>query len=295
MPPSNLFGRQPEHRLLPVMLLIILFGLACLPPQGKAATPVRHQSGQERYTIGAYLEILEDRDGIQTINEVSSLPLAGKFIANHDEKPNWGFSPSVFWARFSTAGNFDPNRQWLLELDYSLLDHVDIYLPQNNGEYLRKKTGDLLPFKEREIQNRNLVVSLPQTALNGAPIYLRVHSGSTISLPMTIWSTRAFLKNDHDEQFLLGIYYGIILVMIIYSLLLLISLRDSSYFYHLLFIVNFGMFQLIMNGTAYEYLWPDRPLWNSNSLPMFIALSCLGISLFTRKFLGTTERTPRLD
>jgi PAS domain S-box-containing protein len=285
------------NRYLPLLLLLLtnVIPAAFFAQPLAAAEPVRYRPGQERYQLGSHLEVLEDKTGQLTLPEVSAPEQSGRFVPCRVEKPNWGFTPSVFWARFSAEGPFDPSQQWLLELDYSLLDHVDIYIPQNDGSFLLKKSGDHLPFGAREFQNRNLLVSLPQSSFTGKPLYLRVESESTISLPMTIWSTRAFLKSDHNEQFLLGIYYGVILLVIIYSLLLLVTLREIGYFYHLLFILNFAMFQIIMNGTAYEYLWPDLPEWNSQSLPLFIGLACVGIALFTRKFLDTANHTPRLD
>ncbi|NTV15051.1 MAG: response regulator [Desulfobulbaceae bacterium] len=295
MPIHNRCSRQTIPGLL--VLIILAFGAMALLAHraGASLAPLHYERGREVYPLGSHLEILEDQSGRLTINDVTAPALGERFQPCRDENPNWGFSRSVFWVRFSAGAGFDPEQQWLLELDYSLLDRVEVYLPQAAGGYLLKKSGDLLPFREREFQNRNLLVSLPQAALEGSPIYLRVASESTISLPMTVLSARAFIKSDHNQQFLLGIYYGIILLVIIYSLLLLVSLREISYFYHLLFIVNFGMFQLIMNGTAYEYLWPEQARWNSQSLPLFIGLSSLGIALFSRKFLETALNTPRLD
>jgi PAS domain S-box-containing protein len=292
----NRFFRRPQQFLALITLILINFiPFAILTQATAASEPVSYRPSQEVYALGTHLDVLEDKTGSLTLNDISGPALAGKFMPSPDEKPNWGFTPSVFWARFSLVGDFDADQQWLLELDYSLLDHVDIFVPRTDGSYQLKKSGDHLPFLEREYQNRNLLVSLPRSAFSGSPIYLRVASESTISLPMTIWSARAFIKSDHNEQFMLGIYYGIILLVIVYSLLLLISLREISYSYHLLFIVNFGIFQIIMNGTAYEYLWPSRPDWNSQSLPLFIGLSCLGIALFTRKFLDTSTHLPKLD
>lgn len=285
------------HRCIRLTCLstFLLFGLLSLPFTALGRSPEAGRlSGEELSSVSPPLDILEDQTGTMTIRDVSAPAMSGRFVRSYDDKPNLGFSSSAFWVRFAADRAFDPDQQWLLEFDYSLLDHVDVYLPQPDGGYLLKKSGDRLPFREREFQNRNLLVSLPQSALAGSPIYVRVASESTISLPMTIMSARTFFKSDHNEQFLLGIYYGIILLVIVYSLLLLITLREISYFYHLLFIVNFGMFQIIMNGTAYEYLWPERTLWNSQSLPLFIGLSCVGIALFSRKFLDTGINTPRL-
>ncbi|NTV15053.1 MAG: response regulator [Desulfobulbaceae bacterium] len=243
--------------------------------------------------MGPYLDIFEDPSGNISLAQAVSPQLAGRYSHNLDEKPNLGFSNSTFWVRFS-GNNFAQDQQWLLEVDYSLLDRVDIYLPKGDGSYLQKESGDHLPFRSREIRNRNLLVYLPQSALTGLPIYVRVQSETSIALPMTIWSQPAFTENDHHEQFLLGLYYGTLLLIIVYSFILLLTLRDIVYFYFLLFITNFSLYQAIMNGTAYEYLWQGCPWWNSNSMPTFVALSSIGIAFFTRRFLNTDRHTPLL-
>ncbi|MBU0481527.1 MAG: response regulator [Proteobacteria bacterium] len=281
------------------LLLIALTGLILFPPvpslAGEHAQPVTYIEGQESYPLDLHLEILEDRSNRLTIDEVTSPFLSSRFVLNRQQNPNMGFSASAFWLRFTPAANFSTDRKWLLEFAYPLLDQVEVYLPDGKGGFFRKTTGDAQPFASREIQNRNLLVILPQEALSGSPIYVKVKSESTLSFPVNIWSARAFIKKSHNEQFILGIYYGIILVMIIYSLLLLFTLKDIGYLYHLIFIVTFGMFQIIMNGTAYEYLWPEMIWWNSNSLPVFICLSCFGATAFTRNFLETKRQSPLLD
>ncbi len=241
-----------------------------------------------------FLYTLEDRDGSLSFAEASSPALAPRYLHNTSTKPNLGLNHSVFWVRLSTGGNFDPHLEWLLELEYPLLDRVDIYLPGKNGDYQHKVSGDLLPFSSREIENRNLLITLPQVSLSGRPIYLRIQSESAIALPMTIWSRRAFAAWDHRQQFYLGLYYGVILVMIVYTLMLLLTLQEITYFYYLLFIVNFGLYQALMHGIAYEYLWPDHPWWNSNSMPLIGALGAIGIALFSIKFLDTARQTPLL-
>ena len=286
---------SPQSRLFFFLLFLLVSGGLAQPRTGLcAAGPVTYQPGREHYSLDLHLDILEDRDGSLTFAKISSPRLAQQYRTNLENKPNLGFSSSAFWVRFATGGNFDPKQEWLLELEYSLLDRVDIYLPQNQGGYLLKEIGDQLPFREREIEHRNLVVSLTPSALSGAPIYLRIQSESTISLPMAIWSRQAFIKHEHREQFVFGLYYGIILVMVVYSFLLLLTLRDLTYFYYLLFILDFGLYQAIMHGIAYEYLWPEHPWWNSNSMPLIGALGAIGIILFTMKFLDTARQTPLL-
>ena len=280
---------------LPLWIFPLIFVCLALPVMARAAAPALvYSQAQEHYRLDSYLDILEDRSGTISFAEASSPGLADRYIRNLQNRPNLGFSPSAFWVRFTSGNSFDPGRRWLLAVEYLLLNRVDVYLPLSDGSYQHKASGNLLPFNAREIKNRNLLVRLPPSALNGAPVYVRVQSGSAIALPMSIWTQSAHDYHDHHVQFILGLYYGTLLVIIVYSLMLLLTLRDITYFYYLLFVVNFSLYQAIMNGTAYEYLWPEQPWWNSNSLVTFVALSSIGIVLFTRKFLNTAIYTPVL-
>ncbi|MDT8335698.1 MAG: 7TM diverse intracellular signaling domain-containing protein, partial [Desulfurivibrionaceae bacterium] len=106
---------------------------------------------------------------------------------------------------------------------------------------------------------------------------------------------QSFTREDHNAQFGLGLYYGSILLMIVYSLLMWFTIRDKNYLYYMFFITSFGLFQMAMNGSAYEYLWPGLVRWNNLSVPIFVALSALGVGMFTRSFLTTREYLPRFD
>ncbi len=275
-----------------VFAMVLNLCSICSPPSAAAAPPVIARPGIEHYSLDLNIDVLEDPAAVLTFAQIRN---SAGFRPCTTIKPNWGFSSSVFWLRFTIGNRFDLNKEWLLEFEYPLLNEIEVFIPDGRGGFIRKLTGTAIPFADREIKNRNLLLSLPHSVLTGGTIYARIRSESTISLPMSLWSARAFIKADHNEQFVLGGYYGIILVMIIYSLLLLVTLRDASYFYHLVFIVNFGVFQMMMNGSAYEYLWPGQVWWNSHTLPMFITFAVVGACLFTRRFLDTGCRFPLID
>jgi PAS domain S-box-containing protein len=260
-----------------------------------ASHPVLIQNSITSYPLGKHLDILEDPEGTLSLKQVRSEPFAAKFVKNHQQNPTFGFTSSVYWIRFSINRDRSVVHHWLLEIGYPLFDHISIYFPAENGGYLEKKAGDLLPFNEREIINRNFIFNVPPSAFNSQPIYLRFQTESTMNIPLTLWSEKAFANKDHNAQLGLGIYYGFILVMILYSALMWATIRDNNYFFYLFFIVNLGLFQLTMNGSAYEYFWPSLTWWNNYSVPVFVALSALGVGMFTRSFLITRKYTPKID
>jgi hypothetical protein len=52
-------------------------------------------------------------------------------------------------------------RQWLLELAYPPLDHLDLYLPTQGVFRLAQRTGDALPYASRQIRQNNYLFELP--------------------------------------------------------------------------------------------------------------------------------------
>ena len=259
------------------------------------APPITIVEGKGEYSLVKHVDIYEDKEGSLTLEQIISDPHSSRFIKNDQIHPSFGFTSSVYWVRFSVRGDMSSTEKWLLEIVYPLFDHISLFLPQPNGEYIKRTAGDLLPFAEREIKNRYFLFNLPATLTEGPPVYIRFETESSMNILLTIWSGDAFAERDHHAQFGLGLYYGFILVMILYSTLMLVILRDINYFYYLFFIVNFGLYQATIFGTAYEYFWPTLVWWHNYSVPIYVTFSALGIGLFTRSFLLTKKHAPNID
>ena len=71
-----------------------------------------------------------------------------------------------YWVRFEVRNETDAALPWLLELAYPHLDYVDLYLPRAQGGFEVRRTGDHLPFAQRDLEYRNFVFELeePRTA-----------------------------------------------------------------------------------------------------------------------------------
>ena len=116
-----------------------------------------------------------------------------------------------------------------------------------------------MPFHARAIKQRSFVFELPLPHGSENELYIRVHTQSSMQVLTVLWSPEAFLDKNHDEQYVLGIYYGIMLAMLAYNLLLYLSIHDTIYLYYVSYISAFGLLQMTLNGLAYEYLWPGLP------------------------------------
>ncbi|HDS1737142.1 hybrid sensor histidine kinase/response regulator [Pseudomonas sp. BP8] len=265
-------------------LLIVLLGCWSM-----LAGAVDFDDATRRLPLGNVMQVFEDRSGSASIAEVSSPAFASRFRQHHDDVLNAGYSNSVFWLRIDLrylAPATSAARPWLLELAYPPLDHLELYLADGRGSYrLAQRTGDALPYASRQIQQNNYLFELALQPGQSSTVYLRLHSQGSVQAPLTLWSVNAYMEDQPTRLYVLGMIYGVLLVMLVYNLFIYISVRDVSYLYYILYIASFGLYQVSVNGAGVAYFWPQSPWWANASTPLFIGAAGLFGCQFARHFL----------
>jgi signal transduction histidine kinase/HPt (histidine-containing phosphotransfer) domain-containing protein/ActR/RegA family two-component response regulator len=246
----------------------------------------------DSWSLSRDAEVLPDPEGRWTLEDVTREPLAGQFRRHGQEVFNAGYSRVTHWFRVPLPAAA-ANGRWLFEVGYPLLDFVDLYLPQPDGSYRHVRTGDQRPFGERLLQHRNFVVPLELGTHLTA--YVRVDTQSTLQVPLTLWSSEAFIEKSQPEQYLLGAFFGIMLVMLVYNLFAFLLVRDASYVYYILYIVVITLLQASLNGLTTQYLFPSSAYWANHILPLSLAFTILFASLFTHSFLDTPRNLPTMN
>ena len=272
----------------------LLLLLLCLPSFAAAALVV--EPGIDRYLGGPELYYLVDENNELLEADV----LAGKYAAEFKRSPesvlNLGFSDASIWIRLDVefSDKLSKERSWLLEIGYPLLDEVAFY--RMDGDQFRKtESGDTKPFSQRELNQPNFAFRLPIFPGNTSTYYLKIRSSSSLQIPITLWSTEAYADKNGQKLIVLGAFYGIMLVMILYNFFIFLSIRNAAYLYYILYITSFTLFLASLNGLTFQYLWPDSPAWGNVSIPFFISLAGTAATLFTKKFLDTQTVVPVLD
>ncbi|MEX6503392.1 hybrid sensor histidine kinase/response regulator [Pseudomonas zhanjiangensis] len=249
--------------------------------------------------LGQAISVFEDVRGDATIDEITSPALQASFRTHEQAVLNAGYSRSVFWLSLDLEYRpqaLTERQTWLLEVAYPPLDHLELYLDDGQGHFrLAQSTGDALPFASRQIKQNNYLFALELQPNQPRRVYLRVHSQGSIQVPLSLWSPTAYLEEQPGRIYVLGIIYGVLLVMLIYNLFIFLSVRDTSYLYYILYIASFGLYQVSVNGAGIEYFWPDNPWWANVSTPFLIGSAALFGSQFARSFLHTGEHSPWVD
>ena len=127
--------------------------------------------------------------------------------------------------------------------------------------------------------------------------FLNIQSdGEALFVPMKLWTEAAFRDNDYDEQYVLGLYYGILLFVIIIYYFFYRALRERSFLYYVMYVFSLMFLQLNVDGLSFQYLWGNSVWWANHAVPISAALSAFFVILYTQSFLKLKEVLPmKLD
>jgi len=279
-------------------LLLAALALCSVSTQADGASDsatVVLTEGAGRLDISRHLTYYEDvssslniSDVIQRWPEIGSGQLP-------DEAYNFGFTDSAYWFHARVENRSSPNSRWVLEGLYPIIDEMELFVVTEQGRFTRQISGDSVPFTMRPRDHHNINFELMLPPGESADLYFRVKTSGAVQMRMLLWHSDVFAQTDHQERFLLGLYYGLLVSMVIFNLLIFISFRDTNYLWYVSYILSYGTLQFTLNGLAFEHLWPEMPWWNNRAVAFLIAAGMFCVLGFSRSFLALWENAPLLN
>jgi PAS domain S-box-containing protein len=251
---------------------------------------------EDRYGLSHDFQFLEDASGKLTLHDVMGPEAQQKFKPVPVAGPgaNFGLTTSAIWLRTTLDVAPSAPSEWLLELAYPPLNRLELYTPSLDG-IERQVAGNLQPFNSRAIAHRNHV--LPVTLKPGArtTIYMRIESQGTVSAPVTLWKPAALWRHDQGNYAALSLYFGLLVGLLLYNLLLYLSVRDLGYLIYVAFVASMGIGLASLTGLGAQFLWPNWTQWNVISPPVGLSAAAMFGVQFARNFLSSPVRMPRID
>ena len=262
-----------------------------LAPGAAYADIVTLTPNQPLLKLSNGLQYVEAPDGDYSL--ASALAISNqRWKTSYSSNLNLSYTERPYWFR-TTLRN--PGKEVLrrqLEFAYPVLDYIELFVIASGGQVKRQVMGDKLLFESRPYPHRNFVVPLEIHAGETLQLYIRVHTSSALQMPLHLWQADA--REAHDQkQLLQGLYFGTMLVMLIYNLILFFGIRDWNYLLYVLWITFIGGFLASFNGLAFQYLWPHATEWNDQSIVVLLSLANVFGVCFSIAFLQLKQNLPR--
>ena len=267
------------------ILPLWLFAVLLLPAIAQAGEPIEIESLYSGESLDMVLQYTEDTQGDLTPDQVMN----AQWHQADKRSMSFGYTNSVYWFRLQLRHSGDSDVERLLSVSYPVLDHIRVHKRINSGDWHIQELGDKQPFNDRPIEHRFFVLPIEIESGQNIDYLFRVETSSSMQFPLSIWSERDFFVDDQKQILGLGLYYGIMIIMVLYNLFVFLSVREANYLYYVLYVACMGAFLGSLQGINFQFLWPEAIHWNDQSILAFLGGVVLFALIFTRNFLHLKE------
>ncbi|HMP28302.1 MAG TPA: 7TM diverse intracellular signaling domain-containing protein, partial [Saprospiraceae bacterium] len=150
-----------------------------------------------------------------------------------------------------------------------------------------------VPFDDLQVRYNTYLFELSNYSQKEKEFLIRVRHTRGTQFFINVATMRGFAEKHHKFDFVQGLYFGFMLLMILYNLFIYFSTKDISYIYYVLYGTFITLLNASLSGYGFEYLWPNLPYINKFQDFMGV-LSCVTGIFFVTNFLNTKENAPLL-
>lgn len=226
--------------------------------------------------INNKVTILRDSSGLLTVNDAINIHQQGAFKENKSGKVSFGVTKDTIWFSLSLSNTKNVAIEKYLQINTAWLDKAEIHVIRNNKVVQTQLTGDAYPFDKRQLKERRLTTH-HEFAPGNTLLLIRMASQDPFIAPIYLLDQNAYDEERVYLAYFYGFIYGAFLILLFYTLIISISLKDKGYFLYFLYLFSFTVFNYSYTGHGFKYLW-------SNS--QFSQQWLMYVSMFTYVFFG---------
>lgn len=245
-------------------------------------------NGKKEINVGNQFYVFEDYTNKFSENDIGKVQFERNFKAT--KKTSFGYTSSTIWLKINLQNT--SKNQYLLELDNPNIDKIAFFLVQNGQIISHYISGDHQSIETYFIKDRNPIFPLNLAKNQTYSIYLSGKSTEDLSFKLTFWEANQLYEHLSNRNLLWGIFFGFILVISFYNFFLWLTIRDKIYFFYIIYVLSFGLFQFSLYGFGFQYLW-NNSLFNEKAHITFLGLSVTFLTIFSIYFLDLFKILPK--
>lgn len=256
----------------------------------KADTLTISNLNSDRF-IGKKFEFFSDSSKSLSLQDIMNNTISFKKCG--DDVINLGTNYNVNWIKTTVNNTFNIHNL-ILSISHAIIDEITLYVVHSNGQIDSNFISETTPIQERDYAHQHFLFDINADSGESVTCYLKVVSGDQILLPISIGSANVIIRNTTKADMISGIYFGIMLVMLLYNLFVFFTVKDVSYLHYVHYIFWVALTQATLQGYAHRYIWTNS-IWLTQNM-VYLTGGIVGIVtiIFVINFLQTAKQTPKL-
>ena len=276
-----------------VVTVVLPSGLPAYPSIRTA--PVVLDSVERDYSINRNLDILEDKTGNLTFEEASSPALSEQYIPAARFIPQYKLKIFSYWVRFRVTFPDkinQENQNWFIKCGWPDIVSVTAYIPGPGNRYRKSESGISHPIDSREVPDKFPIFKMSGLPGDTVTVYMNIQSHADVIMSLSIIPEKINYREMTRENLFTGAFFGIMIIMIFYHLLLYAAVRDRDYLYFVCFIIAQVIFQLASEGTLTHTMPMRSDGAVSGSIALFVTAAIFLNAIFFKHILNLKKGFP---
>jgi diguanylate cyclase (GGDEF)-like protein len=270
---------------------VAALGLLLAVGMAMAASPVVQLADDlDRVEVWPSVRVLADPGKTWGIQDV--LAKREAFTAPATAYGTLGMRTEAMWLHIPVAVDAKSNGLWVLDIDYAVLNSVDIYAVVNQQVVKQAKVGNMVRRADKPIDGRANSAGFSLAPGTAYDVYLRIENNGTMILPITFVKPAAFHADSLREQMLQGLLTGLAFCLLLYSLAQWISLGEHLFVKYAILISGSLLFSLLHFGVGGQFFWPDNHWVELHIGGLSALLASAGSFLFIEQALQGADMKP---
>ncbi|MBI5278528.1 MAG: diguanylate cyclase [Burkholderiales bacterium] len=227
---------------------------------------------------------------------VESVEAAGESLPWALRLPGQQYSidGKAWWLQFDVQAR-QPGR-WFLELTSSGLDRAQLFYRDARGQWVAREAGDTRRVSDWPLPGRVPTFELAEEPGRVVRYWLRVeHSRVDFAVPITLYPQGQLIAAREIEQFMLGAYFGLAVLLTLVSAGNAIAFRDRSFATYSVYVAALALGQAAYLGVGAQHLWVGALNWNEVSTFLLPGLSSAAGLWFVRTVTEPARFSRALD
>lgn len=218
---------------------------------------------------------------------------------------NLGFVSDTVWVKLKVPEHsslsksiWNASNLYLFEIADHQISNISTYLAeQKNGTWdivEQWHVSDSTPLENRPIPYKNFTFPISVETSNEQILLLKINNRFPMKLLFYFWEPEKFKEKQSNRLIFMSLYFGAILIMALYNLVIFFYVRDFTYLTYVAFIAVFSFIMGVEKGIFTQYLWPNHPDIDFHVYLSTITIGCALASLFNIHFLSLPTHSRKL-
>ncbi|MBC6111868.1 hybrid sensor histidine kinase/response regulator [Pedobacter fastidiosus] len=214
------------------------------------------------------------------------VPLKGKF-------GNLGFTHYTYWLKFELKNSLKVPLLYYAQTAEPITDNVNLYLINAAGKIETQQSGDNLEFSKRSVDFRKTFFRIELAPGESKQAYIEIkNDGEKNTLPLVLISQQRLLEITYHDQLVMGIFYGILIVIAITYFFFYFALNELSFLYYSVYVTLVGVCQFALDGFYHQYINTSNSWFSLHAVIISAIFSCYFFGKYSEMILEIKDKNP---